>query len=329
MADSQLPQKRKSAAMADFDIAPEPSDPLTFRNIKEELSSISPSEPFAQDLPKGSPVQLPLSSPTASKPMKRTASFDDGERSTSPDVWTPISSSQYAPPADWYAWQPWRYPSNGHKRLKVTRTAEAMLKLQEQQKEWERGVKEREERMDRLVNAEMELEESTSEMDEEGEELEDWNKEQGEQQARRMVQELQRIERIQERERRRDEHEEGVLQQQRCEDDGDPNGTQERENQTQERVDQAPGQTTQEQPQQRQQGQDQARPQEEVHIPDTVSHTTRQPTSSSSAAPPPQGMMDVQKLVAVSLDKQLMSRVRKVTVTTVVYELDPASNTGV
>ncbi|KAL0263322.1 hypothetical protein SLS55_002302 [Diplodia seriata] len=352
--------------MADFDIAPEPSDPLTFRNIKEELLSISSSEPFAskrtattkptahtstapnrriephdmvfqstrraQDLPKGSPVQLQLSSPTASKPMKRTVSFDDRERSTSPDVWTPISSSQNASPTDWYvAWPPRRYPSHVYKRLKMTRPAEEILELQEQEKEWERGIKEREERMDKLVNQEIELEEWTSEIDDERDWLENLNKGQAEAMKQRMLEELERLERFKERkkerERRRDGREGGVLQQQRCEDDGDPNDTQERETQAQECVNQAPEQTTQEQSQQQQQGQGQARPQEEVHVPDTVSHTTTQPTSSSSAAPPPQGIMDVQKLVAVSLDKELMSRVRKVTVTTVVYELDPASNT--
>lgn len=70
--------------------------------------------------------------------------------------------------------------------------------------------------------------------------------------------------------------------------------------------------------------------QEDVTAPYTARQTAlQQPLSSNQVASSPPNEPDMPQLIAVSLDKALMSRVRKVSVTTIVYELEPASNTAV
>lgn len=70
--------------------------------------------------------------------------------------------------------------------------------------------------------------------------------------------------------------------------------------------------------------------QEDVTTPYTARQTAlQQPSSSDQVASSPPSQPDMPQLIAVSLDKALMSRVRKVSVTTIVYELEPASSTAV
>ncbi|KAB2574861.1 hypothetical protein DBV05_g6471 [Lasiodiplodia theobromae] len=70
--------------------------------------------------------------------------------------------------------------------------------------------------------------------------------------------------------------------------------------------------------------------QEDVTTPYTARQTAlQQPSSSKQVASSPLSQPDMPQLITVSLDKALMSRVRKVSVTTIVYELEPASNTAI